>query len=257
MKSQSLLTGESNVIRKSVLAVLFSLLLVAPAFANDPHITTGDPSASASASAAASASAVGVAGNIENKPVNTFNPTNVNVNAPEFNNSNKQSQSQGQEQVQSQRQRQNQNQNNNQNIAPSQSVEFKDVVQDRIPATVVAPGLTAAGTGVCLGSVSIGISGPMAGASFGITKVDQGCELRSNAALLYQMGYKDAAVRLLMKNDDVKNALGAEAPVAAKTAAVPGAAVTVAQEQVQPIALTIPEAMKQTQQSRVDGVQSN
>jgi hypothetical protein len=256
MKSQSLLTGESNVIRKSVLAVLFSLLLVAPAFANDPHITTGDPSASASASAAASASAVGVAGNIENKPVNTFTPTNVFVptNVNTFSPKNTNDQRQSQEQAQSQRQHQNQNQNNNQQIAPSQNVQIETPHQ--APA-IAAPGLTAAGTGVCLGSISGGVSFPLGGAMLGMTKVDQGCELRSNAALLYQMGYKDAAVRLLMKNDDVKNALGAEAPVAAKTAAVPGAAVTVAQDQVQPIALTIPEAMKQTQQSRVDGVQSN
>ena len=248
---------------RNILVAVFSavLFIAAPAFADSSH----DPSATATATAtntntisntatggAGGAGGAGGSATIQSGAVqnhNTFTPTNVNVNAPEFNNSNKQSQSQGQEQSQSQRQRQ--NQNNNQNIAPSQSVEFKDVVQDRIPATVVAPGLTAAGTGVCLGSVSIGISGPMAGASFGITKVDQGCELRSNAALLYQMGYKDAAVRLLMKNDDVKNALGVEAPVAAKTS------ITVPQEQVQPISLSIPAAMERTQRARVESVQTN
>lgn len=146
---------------------------------------------------------------------NTFNPVNAN--------SNSQDQSQKQKQQQQQGQIQGQAQNNHQTIAPSQDVTFKDVVQDRIPATVVAPGLTAAGTGVCLGSVSIGLSGPMAGLSFGITKVDQGCEQRSAAALLYQMGYRDAAVRLLMKNADVSEALGADAPrAAAKVSAVYG-----------------------------------
>jgi hypothetical protein len=144
---------------------------------------------------------------------NTFSPVNVNA----------QDQSQKQKQQQQQGQIQGQAQNNHQTIAPSQDVTFKDVVQDRIPAMVVAPGLTAAGTGVCLGSVSIGLSGPMAGLSFGITKVDQGCEQRSAAALLYQMGYRDAAVRLLMKNADVSEALGADAPRAAvKVSAVYG-----------------------------------
>jgi hypothetical protein len=57
----------------------------------------------------------------------------------------------------------------------------------------------------------------MAAASFGITKVDEGCELRSNAVLLYQFGYHDAALRLLMKNDDVKDALGEDAPKTVST----------------------------------------
>jgi hypothetical protein len=220
------------VIRKIFVAVLFSLLLVVPAFANDSHIT--DPTD----------------GNV----INTNTSTNVQSQSQGIEssisnrNSNKQSQGQGQGQYQGQGQ--GQGQNNNQTIAPYQGQDVRIETPHQAP-TVIAPGLTAAGTGVCLGSVSIGLSGPMAGASFGITKVDQGCELRSNAALLYQMGYKDAAVRLLMKNDDVKNALGAEAPVAAKTA------ITVPQEQVQPISLSIPAAMERTQRARVESVQTN
>lgn len=131
-----------------------------------------------------------------------------------------QGQSQGQQQGQAQHQGQGQFQGQGQTYEGQQStsVNFEGTKFDRYAPPVAAPGLTAAGTGVCLGSVSIGLSGPMAGASFGITKVDKGCEQRSAAALLYQMGYKDAAVRLLMKNDDVREAMGTDAPKTAKVA---------------------------------------
>jgi len=79
---------------------------------------------------------------------------------------------------------------------------------DRYAPPAYAPGLTSAGTGVCLGSMSIGASGPMAGLSFGITKVDKGCERRSGAALLYQMGYSEAAIKLLSNDPEIREALG-------------------------------------------------
>ena len=58
------------------------------------------------------------------------------------------------------------------------------------------------------GTMSIGASGPMAGLSFGITKVDKGCERRSGAALLYQMGYSEAAIKLLSNDPEIREALG-------------------------------------------------
>lgn len=87
------------------------------------------------------------------------------------------------------------------------SVKVDGTSFERYAPGASAPALTSAGTGVCLGSVSVGLSGPMAGASFGITKVDKGCERRSGAALLYQMGFKQAAVHLLAMDDDVYEAL--------------------------------------------------
>lgn len=103
-------------------------------------------------------------------------------------------------------------------VGQSQSVNVEGTHFDRYAPPVAAPGLTSAGTGVCLGSVSIGLSGPMAGASFGITKVDKGCERRSGAALLYQMGYRDAAIRLLMLDPEVHDAIvGHDKPVALRT----------------------------------------
>ena len=184
-----------------VLALVMALGM--PAWADSVHIggteniTNQGGAGGAGGSAAAAASAVQSQSN-----TNVFVPTNI--------------QSQGQQQGQSQAQRQGQaqgqiqGQNNDQQISPSQSVKIEGTSFDRYAPTVVAPGLTAAGTGVCLGSVAIGLSGPMAGLSFGITKVDKGCEQRSASALLWQYGYKDAAVRLLMNNDDVKAAMGAE-----------------------------------------------
>jgi hypothetical protein len=81
-------------------------------------------------------------------------------------------------------------------------------VPRQAPAAV-APGLTSAGTGVCLGSVVIAGSSPFGGLSFGITKVDPGCEQRSGAALLYQMGHPAAALRVLT-GESIKDALAAE-----------------------------------------------
>lgn len=195
------------------------LLFAVPVFADSTHDTTvtgGTTTITNTNTATGGAGGAGGAGGSASVS-NTFNPTNVNAQSQSLSNSIHNSNTQGQTQGQAQRQRQSQGQtqgqgqNNDQTIAPyqGQDVTFKDVVQDRIAPTVVAPSLTAAGTGVCLGSVSIGLSGPMAGASFGITKVDKGCEQRSGAALLYNMGYAQAALRVLM-GESVKDALAAE-----------------------------------------------
>jgi hypothetical protein len=188
----------SESITAAVAAAVF-LMFAVPAFADDPHGGSASAVSVSNAQATGGAGGAGGGASVTNVNAPTNTNTNVGVNT----------QSQSQQSQQSQRQRQNQNQNNDQTIAPSQSVQFKDVVQDRIPGLAVAPGLTAAGTGVCLGSVSFGLSGPMAGASFGITKVDQGCEARSGAALLYNMGHPAAALRVLT-GESVKDALAHE-----------------------------------------------
>lgn len=179
-----------------------------PGVGNDcSQSTTNQGGAGGNAAAAAtggnaSASATGGTHIQTNTQLN--NQTSINTNT------------QGQQQGQGQGQYQGQSYQGEQTT----NVKVEGTTFDRYAPPVGAPALTSAGTGVCLGSVSIGLSGPMAGASFGITKVDKGCEQRSSAALLYQFGYKAAAVRLLMKNDDVREAMGTDAPAAAKTAAV-------------------------------------
>lgn len=116
--------------------------------------------------------------------------------------------------------------------APSQSYEGSytgsysgqqniNIENPRQSPAVVAPALTSAGTGVCLGSISGGVSVMGAGASLGMTKVDKGCERRSGAALLYQMGYRDAALRLLMNDDEIREAMGVAAPVKPSSAVKP------------------------------------
>lgn len=132
-----------------------------------------------------------------------------------------QHQSQAQGQAQQQGQAQGQGQSQSYEGSSSASISVSGTSFERYAPPVGAPALTSAGTGVCLGSVSIGLSGPMAGASFGITKVDRGCERRSGAALLYQMGYKDAAIRLLSNDDEIREALGIAAPAKAARTETP------------------------------------
>ena len=179
-------------------AVLACLALAAPAWADSTHTCQGNScngggaGSSAQSSAAAvstshsASTAVGVGGTASATAKGghaSADSTNVNVNAPS------------------------QSYTGSYEGYSGASVTVDGTRFDHYAPPVGAPALTSAGTGVCLGSVSIGLSGPMAGASFGITRVDAGCERRSGAALLYQMGYKDAAVRLLMKSDEVREAM--------------------------------------------------
>lgn len=203
-----------------ILAVAVLLALGGVAFADSTHTCQGNScndAGGASATAGASATGIGVGVGIGGgaSVSNTFKPTNVNTNVGvnEQGQAQRQRQAQGQGQVQGQ--------NNGQVISPDQSQSVSIDARtsfERYAPPVAAPALTSAGTGVCLGSVSIGLSGPMAGASFGITKVDKGCERRSGAALLYQMGYRDAALRLLMLDSEVHDAvLGVAKPVVLRT----------------------------------------
>lgn len=75
------------------------------------------------------------------------------------------------------------------------------------PATF-APGLAAASIETCLGSVSIGASGPGGGLSFGTTTEDKPCQARLDARTLWAFGQKAAAIRRLCINPDMAAALG-------------------------------------------------
>lgn len=174
-----------KVIAGFVTVSMLVLGLSFPVFADSTH--GGDASATAisgsSSSATAGASAsVGV------------NNTNVGINS--------QSQGQKQGQAQFQGQGQVQGQNNAQTISPAQSTNIK-VDAPLVPGVAVAPGLAAGGSQVCLGSFSVGLSGPMAGVAFGKTVVDRGCERRQNAILLWNMGYRAEALHLLLLDEDV------------------------------------------------------
>lgn len=201
---------------KKVLLIAAALVIAAtPVWADSVHIgdtttITNAPVANASAAAAASSSSSSSATAVNNI-------TNVNS----------QGQQQGQSQYQGQGQGQYQGQNNKQTISPSQDVKIK--AEPLIPGSAPSPGLTSVGTYACLGSISFGLSGPLAGASFGITKVDKGCEHARDAVILMQWGYKEAALKLLTMNEDT--ALAVNGPATVKTSAVqaPAGAVPLAQ----------------------------
>jgi hypothetical protein len=134
-----------------------------------------------------------------------------------------QGQAQGQDQGQGQLQGQKQSADNKGN---EQNVKFESSL---IPGVAVAPGLTSVGTYACLGSLSFGLSGPMAGASFGITKKDLGCEHARDAVILMGWGYPQAAMILLGMNEDTAKALARDTKAQAllKTTAVTPADTTI------------------------------
>ena len=81
---------------------------------------------------------------------------------------------------------------------------------------VYAPGLAAAGSEVCLGSLSAGGSGAGFGLTIGGTFVDRECQLRLNARTLAVLGYPVAARETLCLDADVRQAmLAAGTPCAA------------------------------------------
>jgi alkylhydroperoxidase/carboxymuconolactone decarboxylase family protein YurZ len=72
---------------------------------------------------------------------------------------------------------------------------------------VYGPGLTAAGSEVCLGSVSAGGAGAGFGVTIGGTIVDQECQLRMNARTLATLGYAVAAREEMCIDPQVRAAM--------------------------------------------------
>jgi hypothetical protein len=87
---------------------------------------------------------------------------------------------------------------------------------------VYAPGLAAAGSEVCLGSISAGGSGAGFGVTIGGTYVDRECQLRLNARTLAVLGYPVAARETMCLDPDVRQAmLAAGTPCAGDRYAYP------------------------------------
>jgi hypothetical protein len=81
---------------------------------------------------------------------------------------------------------------------------------------VYAPGLAAAGSEVCLGSMSAGGAAAGFGLTVGGTMVDQECQLRMNARTLATLGYAVAAREEMCVDPQVRTAmLAAGTPCAA------------------------------------------
>lgn len=74
-----------------------------------------------------------------------------------------------------------------------------------------APGIGGAGLAAsgnaCLGSVSLGASGPGFGFVFGTTTEDKQCNLRENSKTLRSVGQRRASVEILCKNPEMAEAL--------------------------------------------------
>ena len=102
--------------------------------------------------------------------------------------------------------------NSNQHQAQGQSVNY-NVATDPANQTinnvpnVYAPALAAAGSEVCLGSLSAGGAAAGFGLSVGGTIVDQECQLRMNARTLATLGYNVAAREEMCIDPQVRTAL--------------------------------------------------
>ncbi|HEY1944415.1 MAG TPA: hypothetical protein VGH40_20070 [Roseiarcus sp.] len=102
--------------------------------------------------------------------------------------------------------------NSNQHQAQGQSVNY-NVATDPANQTinnvpnVYAPALAAAGSEVCLGSISAGGAAAGFGVSVGGTLVDQECQLRMNARTLATLGYAVAAREEMCVDPQVRSAM--------------------------------------------------
>jgi len=78
--------------------------------------------------------------------------------------------------------------------------------------TMYAPGLTAAGSDVCLGSVSASGSILGLGLAGGSTYVDDNCVLLKNSQRMAALGFGNAAVVMMLQNKDVEKAIRTSSP---------------------------------------------
>ena len=104
------------------------------------------------------------------------------------------------------RQTQRQTQANRQSISGTGNSNITENSPQPVP-NVFAPGLAAAGSEVCLGSVSGGGSGSGFGVTIGGTFVDRECQLRLNARTLATLGYPVAARETMCLDEDVRRAM--------------------------------------------------
>lgn len=224
--------------KKVLVAVAVVGLMVSPAVADSVHIGNTTNNTTNNQGGQGGAGGIGVGGNAS-ATGGTHVQTNTQVNSQTSVNTNVNTLGQGQRQSAN-------------NEGNSQKTNIK-VESQMIPGVAVAPGLTSGGSQVCLGSFSVGLSGPMAGVAFGKTTIDKGCEDRQHAILLFNMGYAKEALELLKAgNDRVRVLFAGNAEVGNTKLSLntPLGAERVAEP-------TIAQAMEQTQLGRVESVQGN
>lgn len=226
-------------IRKATAILALVIGMTSPAWATGPLI---DNSTNANAAAAASATG-GSVGNIANHG-GTHIQTNTQLNNQTSINTNTQGQQQGQGQYQGQGQGQSYEGQQHTNV------NFEGTRFDRYAPPVAAPGLTSGGIGICLGSFSVGLTGPMAGVAFGKTTQDEGCARARDSMILHNMGHKGASLRVLA-GESIKDAMIAEgilpapkqaaskAPAPVEPVTVPSAAIF-----TEPVVSSIPASVQ-------------
>lgn len=85
--------------------------------------------------------------------------------------------------------------------------EINIAAQERNPvSTATAPALTVA-NGTCMGSTSGGAQGASFGFSIGGTWVDEGCDIRYDAATLFVLAERRAAINRMCDKKEVRKAL--------------------------------------------------
>lgn len=194
---------------KGLIAVGLALALMAPAIAfagnHNGHGNNGNGDNNGQGGQGGQGGEGGRGGRGGNANSNNSNRNNQSQSQSSTNvNVNQNSNHQGQGQLQGQKQGQSQGQSNSAvGSGNSTSVSFDDKYQ--APA-VSAPGLTSAPE-TCMGSTSFGVSGPMAGLSFGSTYKNEDCEKRMYARALNNLGLKDAALAVLAESPTVAAAL--------------------------------------------------
>lgn len=78
--------------------------------------------------------------------------------------------------------------------------------------TMYAPGLTASGSDVCLGSISASGSILGLGLAGGTTYVDDNCVLLKNSQRMAALGFGNAAVVMMLQNKDIEKAIRTSSP---------------------------------------------
>ncbi len=163
--------------------------------------------------------AVGISGSNSNSDSNaSLNNSNRNTNVnSNRSNSNANSNSNSRSTASS-----NQHQSQGQSVTYDETTPADQTIKN-VP-NVYAPALAAAGSEVCLGSLSAGGAAAGFGLTVGGTLVDQECQLRMNARTLATLGYNVAAREEMCIDPQVRAAmLAAGTPCAADRGAPPQA----------------------------------
>lgn len=103
-----------------------------------------------------------------------------------------------------------------------QEVEYRGRLKNT--PDVGAPALATGGDEVCMGSTSAGVAGPGFGISAGGTWTDENCNMRRNAALLYNMGHTQTANMLICADEKIAAAFAASGEFACPVKPTPVAA---------------------------------